>query len=119
MKSAAPVDAVAHSRGKEAQPVRFFPIRLITVELSLLAVEQLIELSDIGHSRMRAPQTVHHATLVRPYVHLHAEMPGVAFLRLLHLRIATLRSVLRRTRGSDDRRVHDRSGLHQQPFLLK
>ena len=38
----------------------------------------------------------------------HPEIPLVALLRLVHLRIPLLRAILRRTGGTDDRGIHDR-----------
>ena len=48
---------------------------------------------------------------------LHAEVPLVAFLGLMHLGISFLRLVLRRTRRTDDGRIHDRPPVHLQALL--
>ena len=48
---------------------------------------------------------------------LHPEEPLVALLRLVHLRVALTRTVLRRGRGRDDARIHDRPLL--QPMTLR
>src|SRR4249920_2668672 len=48
---------------------------------------------------------------------LHPEMPLVALLRLVHLRVAGLLLVLRRRRRGDDRRIDDGALTHQQAAL--
>ena len=50
---------------------------------------------------------------------LHPEMPVLALHGLVHFRIALVPLVLRRSRGSDDRRIDDRAQLQQQPAALK
>src|ERR1700734_1590791 len=48
--------------------------------------------------------------LTESYMGFHPEVPLIAFLRLVHFRIALLLSVLRRGRRMQDRPVHDRTG---------
>ncbi len=50
-------------------------------------------------------------------MNLHADVPLLAFARLLHLGIARLRRILRRAGRSNDRRVDNRARLQQQPLL--
>ena len=52
-------------------------------------------------------------------VRLHPEVPLLALAGLAHLGVARLVLVLGRGRGGDDRRIHNRPGLQQQPLLLK
>ena len=48
---------------------------------------------------------------------LHAEVPGLALLRLMHVRVAFTALVLRRRRRGNDCRVHNRAFPEQQPLL--
>lgn len=81
----------------------------------LLAVQQFVRLGHIGrirrrrHQRMRQPRVGVHAD-----VRLHPEVPLVALLRLMHLRIALAVSVLRRRRCGDDAGVDHGSFAQQQ-----
>ena len=50
---------------------------------------------------------------------LHAEVPLLALVRLVHLGVAGLVGVLRRTRRADDGGVHDRAGAHLQASRLQ
>ncbi len=50
-------------------------------------------------------------------VRLHTEVPLVAFLGLVHLRIARLLFVLRRARRVDDRRIDNRAPAHDDPAV--
>src|SRR5262249_8802464 len=47
---------------------------------------------------------------------LHAEIPRVAFLGLMHLGIAGLVGILSRARRTDDRRIDNRAGSDFQPL---
>ena len=48
---------------------------------------------------------------------LHADMPVVACLRLVHFRISFLVAVLGRGRRGDQRRVHNSAFAHRQAFV--
>jgi len=50
---------------------------------------------------------------------LHPEVPLVAFLGLVHLRVAALALVFGRGRSGDDRGIDDCPLAHQQPALLQ
>ena len=50
---------------------------------------------------------------------LHAKVPVLTLLGLVHLWIARACGVLGRGRRGDDGRIHDRAALEQQPLLLK
>ena len=71
-----------------------------------------VEIVDVGR---RARHGVHQA---RPSVHadvrLHTEVPVVALLRLLHLRVAFTLGVLGRARRGDQRGIDRRPGAHEQ-----
>jgi len=56
---------------------------------------------------------------VHPNVHLHTEVPLVAFLRLVHLRIAFLAFVLCGRRCGNDRCINDGSLTVEQAFAFK
>ena len=50
-------------------------------------------------------------------VRLHAEVPLVALLGLVHLRVTLAVAVLGRTRRADDRRIDDRTGADLEALL--
>jgi hypothetical protein len=100
-----PIHSVAHPASLEGLSIGLLPVRLIAEELSLWPVKQVGKLRDVGRSRMGHPHRVHQAPQIRPDVQLHPEVPGLALARLLHLRVASLRRVLRRTRRRDDRGI--------------
>ena len=81
----------------------------------LLAMQQGMSLRDVRHVRRRAAHAVHQPRLrIHADVSLHAEMPLVALLGLVHLRVAFLARVLGRGRRRDDRRIHDGAFSHEQ-----
>ena len=81
----------------------------------LVAVQQRLGLGHVGHMGRRADDRMHQPRLgIDADVRLHAELPLVALLRLVHLRIALSRRVLRRRRRSDDRRIHHRPAPQEQ-----
>ena len=70
----------------------------------------------VGDVRRRSDHRMNQPALgVDPEVRLHSEVPLVALLRLLPLRIAGLRFVLHRRRRGNDRRIGDRPLRHRQP----
>jgi hypothetical protein len=113
------VDAVTDATLQCALAVRLAPVRLIAKDLALLAVQQLPHLGDVRNVGRRGGQSVHDATLVGAHVRFHPKVPLTALLGLVHLRISRFILVLGRGRGLDDRGVHDRPGLEQQPLLLQ
>jgi hypothetical protein len=54
---------------------------------------------------------------IDPDMGLHAEVPLIPFLRLMHLRISLLRPILRRTGRTDDGRITNGPSAHLQPML--
>src|SRR5882724_11830036 len=55
---------------------------------------------------------------IRADMDLHAEVPLIAFLGLVHLRVAFALGILGRTRCMDDRRIYHRPLRHQQPLAF-
>src|SRR6185295_15583441 len=94
MMRATPVHSILHAAREKPLTIRLFPVRLITEYLTLLTMEQRFHLRDVGGGRMRGDQTVHHSPSIGSDVHLHPEVPRVPLLRLAHLRIAAVRTVL-------------------------
>jgi len=90
-------------------------VAAIRVHDLFLAVKQLLDLFDIRFVRGGCRHGVHEPRVhIRTDMRLHPEVPLVAFFRLVHLRIALARCVLRRARRRDDRRVHDAAALQHQ-----
>ena len=56
---------------------------------------------------------------IHPDMRLHPEVPLIALLGLVHLRVAALLLVLGRRRGGDDGGIDDRALAHQQAALLQ
>jgi hypothetical protein len=52
-------------------------------------------------------------------MHFHAEVPLIALLGLMHLRVAHLALVLGRWRGMDDCGIHHRAALEQQAYSFQ
>ena len=91
-------------------------VGLITPHAALLAVQQIGQhraAGDIGWggSHCRMDQL---AAAVDANMRLHAEIPLVALLRLMHLGITGLRRVFGGRRRIDNRRIDDRAGGHLQ-----
>ena len=84
----------------------------------LAAVQQRMRLGHVGYIACRADHRVHQAGRhVHAHVSLHAEVPVVPFLRLVHLGIALLVAIFRRRRRGDQCRVHDRPLAHAEHYL--
>ena len=65
------------------------------------------------HIRRRGRDRMNQLGLaIHTNMRLHAEVPLVALLRLMHLGIPRLGPVLRRTGRTDDSRVHDGASAH-------
>jgi len=87
-------------------------VAAVAADRIFLAVQQLVHLRHVIHVRRRALHVVHQARfLVHANVRLHPEVPLVALLRLVHLRVALAVPVLGRARCRNDRRIDDRAGL--------
>ncbi len=80
-----------------------------------LPVQQAVRLGHVVDVGRRGQHRVHQPRVqVDADVRLHAEVPLVAFLGLMHVRIARPVAVLGRRRGGDQRRVHERALAQQQ-----
>ncbi len=83
-------------------------------------MKQRMGLGDIGHIRRRAHDGVHQPRLrVRADVRLHAEIPLVALLGLVHAGGALLLGILGRRRRVDDGGVDHRPLAHEQSLLTQ
>jgi hypothetical protein len=81
-------------------------------------MQQVGNLLDVGLVGRRGGDGVHQAAVgVDRNVRLHAEVPLVALLGLVHLRVALAFGVLGRARRSDDRGIHDAAALEQEALL--
>lgn len=87
---------------------------------ALLAMQQLVDLGDIGHVGRRPNDAVHQAILsIGLCVSLHAEEVLAAILRLVHLRITLVFPVLGRARRMGDRGVDDGALAQRQSALVQ
>ena len=114
-----PVDPVAHPPSLEKLSIVFLPVRLIAEQLPLLPVQQLRQLGDVGYAGSGRSHRMDDTALIRSDVQLHAEVPVLALVGLLHLGVASRTGVLGRTRRRDDGGVHDGSRAQQQPALFQ
>jgi len=112
--SGPPIYPVAYPPALKELAVVFFPVRLIAEHLALLPVQQLWQLSDIGHRSIGRAYGVDDAALVGANVQLHPEVPVTPLPGLLHLRIAGPISIFGRTGRGDDGRIDDGPGAQQQ-----
>src|SRR6202035_5487535 len=86
-------------------------IGLVTPYPGLFTMQQIRQHRRVRNIGRRGHRRVDDLGLaVHSYMGLHPEVPLVAFLRLVHFRIALLLSVFGRGRRMQDRRVHDRAG---------
>lgn len=84
---------------------------------SFFTVQQSVTLRDIVDIGRSADDGVHQAKVcIDADMRLHAEVPLVAFLGLVRLRILLTRAVLRRAGSSNQRGINDRAGLEHQAF---
>src|SRR5271170_2160058 len=78
------VDAVTDTAGARRLPVRLAPVGLITVDLALATMQQLVHLADVRSVRSRGDQGVHDPAWIGSNVRLHPEVPlSLVFLPLL------------------------------------
>lgn len=75
MLAAAPVDAIAYASLERRLTVRLTPVRLITKDIALLTVQELVHLADVrggrirGYHGMNDPETT--SGIQAPWGHLH------------------------------------------------
>jgi len=82
-----------------------------------IAVQQGLGLRNIADMTGRPKHRMHQAGMdIDAKGRLHAKVPLVAFLALVHLRVALARLVLRRGRGGNQGRIDERAfSQHQSP----
>ena len=115
---AAPIHAIDAARRFPLHLVRLLPIRLVAEQRPFLAVQQVIELRDVGRRGVGRRHGMHDPTGVAADVHLHAEVPLLALARLLHRGITRFGRVLRRAGRRNDRRIDNRAGPEQPLVVL-
>ena len=102
-----------HARGLRAFAGALIPG--ISKHNRFFTVQQAVALGDIIDVCRSADDGVHQAGFsVHPDMRLHAEMPLVAFLDLVHLGVTLTSAVLGGTWCCDKRGVHHGAGLEQQ-----
>ena len=85
-----------------------------------VAVQQLIDLRDIGHIGRCAHHAMHQARLfIHTDMGLHAEVPLIAFLGLVHFRVALAVLVLGRTRRMNQRGIDDGALAQRQAAITQ
>ena len=83
-------------------------------------MQQLAQQLAVMNIRRRGRHRVNQLGLtIDTNMSLHAEVPLIAFLRLMHLRITDFILVLGRAGRIDDRCIDDGTGTHFQPIFLK
>jgi hypothetical protein len=111
----APVDEVPRPRRLPADHGTLAAIGRIAPDAGFLAMQQFGQdpaVGDIGWCRHHRMDQL--GSAVDAEMCLHAEIPLVALLRLMHLGIARLGRILGRGRCIDDRRIDDRPGCNLQ-----
>ena len=90
----------------------------IAPHAGLLSMQQLRQHLAVMHIRRRGRHRMDQfGPAVHPDMGLHAEVPLVALLRLMHLRIPLLRAILRRTGRTDNGGIHDGAPADLQALL--
>lgn len=96
------------------------PVHAIPKSGVFLAVKEIGEHRTVVHVCRASTNGMDEATLgIHADVCLHAEVPLIPLLRLMHLGVVFPPRVLRARRSSDDRRIHDRSLPHEKTLLYK
>jgi hypothetical protein len=89
----------------------------VTEHHRFIAVQQFVSLRHVGHIAGSGHQRMRQTRLgIDADMGLHTEEPILAFLRLVHFRIALLVAVLGRWRRRDQGRVDDGPLAHHQAF---
>ena len=101
-------------------PLLFASIGAVTVEAGLVPMQQvghLMVVMNIGRGDAGAMDQA--TATIHADVQFHAEVPLVAFLGLVHLRVAGLVLVLDRGRGGDQGGIDDGAARQAQAVLLQ
>ncbi len=94
--------------GRIAPDTGFFPVQQVGQYLAVMDV------GCRGSNRMNQFRLAVHANM-----RLHAEVPLVALLRRVHLRVPFLLPVFGRTRRADDGGIHNRAPVYLQAVFLQ
>ena len=94
--------------GRIAPDTGFFPVQQVGQHLAVM------DIGRRGSDRMNQFRLAVHADM-----RLHAEVPLVALLRRVHLRVPFLLPVLGRTRRADDGGIHNRAPVYLQAVFLQ
>ena len=95
-------------------------VALVTEHRPVIFAHQVRQLVDVRNIGRRHRNGMHEPGIdVGAHVDLHAEVPLVTLLGLMHLGVALLVPVLRRGGRMDDRGVDHRAALEEQPARLE
>ena len=95
-------------------------VSAIAPHAGLVAVKNIVDHTAIMHiGRSRRHRVDNLRIAVHADMRLQAKIPLIAFLGLMHLRIALAIFVLGRGRSVDDRRIDDRAGADLEALGLK
>ena len=95
-------------------------VTLVAEHRPIILTHKVRQLADVRGVGRRDRNRVHESGIdIGTDMDLHAEVPLVALLRLMHLGIALLVPVLRRGRRVDDSRIDHRAALEQQTALFE
>jgi hypothetical protein len=113
----AAVDEVPRPRRLPADRCPLAAIGLVAPDAGLTAVQQLWQHRTVGDIGWRHDCRVDQfRAAVDAKMRLHAEIPLVALLRLMHLGVARFVGILRRRGCVDDRRIDNCAGGTLQPL---
>ena len=94
--------------GRIAPDTGFFPVQQVGQHLAVM------DIGRCGGNRVNQFRLAVHADMC-----LHAEVPLVALLRRVHLRVPFLLPVFGRTRRADDGGIHNRAPVYLQAVFLQ
>ena len=101
-------------------PLLLTTICTVTINPLLFPMKKAFDDSRVMHVGRSDFHGVHHLALtVSSDVTFHPKVPFIAFLGLMHLRIAFSFFVFGGRRRGDDGGIHDRPGLHAHAFVCK
>ena len=114
------LDEALGRRGVVRNDLRLFTVGGIAPDPSLLPMQQLRQHLAVMHSRRRRGDRMNQFRLtVDADMRLHAEVPRLAFLRLMHLRIPLLRPILARTGRRNNGRVYNGLSTDRNPCAAR
>jgi len=101
--------------------VRFTLARIgrIAPDARLIAVKQITQQLSVSVGRGRRDRMNQLGLSADTNMRLHAEVPLVTFLRLMHHRVTGFVLVVGRAGCIDDGRIHNRASVNYQPVFLK